>query len=187
MSLTWFPDIIGPTSIAANSGAAVGIRKKVLNVISTGITADDEPAKNRTNLRLPDASWNVSTATIGASGEWLPADSTFVAADMVRVSSSTTGTQLTGLDTGATDPTRLVKVIANFGSNSISIQPPASHITGKQYYSGTAYALDAGHAVRMTWDSVARVYRIVGTTVSSYIVLDGTRVALDGNEIHNPD
>lgn len=187
MSLTWFPDIIGPTTVAANGGAQVGIRKKVLNVISAGITADDEPAKRRTNLRLPDASWNVVTETTGSSGEWLPADSGFVAADMVRVSSSTTGTLLTGLDSGATDPARLSKVIANFGSNSISIQPPGSAIAGKQYYAGVAFTLGAGHAVRMTWDVVTRVYRIIGVTVSSHIILDGTRIALDGNEILNPD
>lgn len=187
MSLTWFPDIIGPTTVAANGGAQVGIRKKVLNVISSGVTADDEPAKLRTNLRLPDASWNVVTETTGSSGEWLPADSGFVAADMVRVSSSTTGTLLTGLDSGATDPTRLTKVIANFGSNSITIQPPASSISGKQYYSGLAYTLDAGHAVRMTWDTVTRVYRITGVSLRGYIMLDGTRIALDTNEILNPD
>lgn len=187
MSLTWFPDIIGPTAVAANSGASVGIRKKVLNVISSGVTADDEPAKNRTNLRLPDATWNVVTETTSSSGEWLPADSGAVAADMVRVSSSTTGTLLTGIDTGSSDPTRLTKIIANFGSNSITIQAPASPIAGKQYYTGTAYTLDAAHAVRMIWDTVTRVYRITGASVSSYIVLDGTRIDLDGNPILNPE
>lgn len=193
MSKTTFPDIIGPSSVAANSGSAVGIRNRVLNIVSAGITAVDNPAKRRTDLTLPDPSWNVVTATTTDDGEWLPASLAFAAADVVRVSSSVVGTLFVGLDSNApeedpTDPTHLVKFIANVGSNTITITETESPQLGKQYYAGNDYTLGVGHTVRMTWDTVSRVYRIIGASlVTDYILLDGVRITLDGNPILNPD
>lgn len=193
MSKTSFPDIIGPSRVAANSAADIGIRNKVLNVISAGVTAEDNPSKRRTDLTLPDAAWNVVSATTSDSGEWEPADLAFITADLVRVSSSTTGTQLTGLNSNTpeedpTDPTHLVKFISNVGSNSITIQETAFPSAGKQYYAGNAVTLGVAHTVRMTWDSVTRVYRIIGAAVvTDYIFHDSLRIVLDGNPIRNPD
>lgn len=187
MSKTTFPDVIGPSSVSANGGTAVGIRKRVLNIVSAGIIAADNQPRRRTDVTLPDPTWVVVTANASLSGEWLPLLSGFAGADVVRVTSPTTGTVLTGLDSGATDPTHLVKFVANFGSNSISIAPPASPIAGKQYYTGNAYTLAVGHTVRMTWDTVTRVYRIRGTAVSNYIIRDSIRLVIDGNPILNPE
>lgn len=188
MSKTTFPDIFGPSTVAANNGTPVTIRNKVLNVISPGVTAADNPSKRRTDLTLADPSWVVVSTSVGSSGEWLPGSSTFVGADVVRVSSSTTGTILTGISTGTDDPTHLVKFVANVGSNSLTIRPPVSPIAGKQYYAGNAYTLGVSHVVRMTWDSVTRVYRIIGTgAVNNHIIIDGARIVLDGNPILNPN
>jgi hypothetical protein len=187
-----FPDIIGPSTIAANAGTPVGIRNRVINVVSSGVTAVDNPGKRRTDLTIADPTWSVVTATTTDTGEWLPADLAFASADLVRVSSSVSGTQLTGLDSNApeeepSDPTHLVKFVANVGSNSISIQETEFPSLGKQYYTGPAHVLGAGHTVRMTWDVVDRVYRIKGAAAADYIVLDGDRIVLDGNPILNPN
>lgn len=187
MTKGWFPDIIGPTTIAANGGASVSVRARKLNVVSAGTTAVDNPGRRRTDLTFADPTWNVVSQSVGSSGEWLPGSSTFVTADVIRLSSSTTGTILTGLSSGSDDPTHLVKFVANVGSNSLTILPPVSPIAGKQYYTGPAYTLAAAHVVRMTWDSVDRVYRILGAVAANYIVLDGNRLVLDGNPILNPE
>lgn len=193
MSTTTFPDIIGPSSISANNGIAVGIRKRVLNVLSAGVTAVDNPGKRRTDLTIPSPSWSVVSTSTTDSGEWLPASSTFIGADVVRVSSSVSGTQLVGLDSNApeedpSDPTHLVKFIANVGGQSITIQETIDPQLGKQYYTGSAYTLGVGHTVRMTWDAIDRVYRIIGSAVvHDYILLDGARIMLDGNLILNPE
>lgn len=193
MSKTTFPDIIGPSKVAANDATAIGIRNKVLNIISAGVTAEDNPSKLRTDLTLPDPTWNVVTATTADAGEWTPASLDFITADLVRVSSSVSGTELLGLDSNTpeeepTDPTHLVKFIANVGSQSIAIHAPESPSLGKQYYSGNPVTLGASHTVRMTWDTVDRVYRIIGAAVvTDYIFIDTIRIVLDGNPILNPD
>lgn len=192
MSKSTFPDIIGPSTVAANNGTPVSIRNKVLNVISGGVTVADNPSKRRTDLTLADPTWNVVSDSTTDSGEWLPASLTFITADVVRVSSSVSGTLLTGLDSNTpeedpTDPTHLVKFIANVGAQSISIRETGAPGLGKQYYTGTPYTLGAGHTVRMTWDVVTRVYRIRGAPVALYIVRDGNRLVLDGNGILNPE
>lgn len=193
MSKTSFPDIIGPSRVAANSAADIGIRNKVLNIISAGVTAEDNPSKRRTDLTLPDPTWNVVSATTTSSGEWIPQSLSFITADVVRVSSSVSGTQLTGLNSNApeespTDPTHLVKFIANVGSQVITIQETTSPGAGKQYYSGNPVTLGVSHTVRMTWDTVDRVYRIIGAAVATdYIFHDSLRIVLDGNPIRDPD
>jgi len=194
MSKTTFPDIIGPSTVAANSGTPIGIRNRVLNLVSAGVTAVDNPSKRRIDVTLPDPAWIVVSTSTTDTDEWLPASTTFITADVVRVSSSTTGTILVGLDSNTpeedpTDPTHLVKFVANVGGNTITIDETTSPQLGKQYYSGNAYTLGPGHTVRMTWDAVDRVYRISGSAVvvHDYIVLDGVRIVLDGNPILNPD
>lgn len=193
MSKTTFPDIIGPSVVSANSGTAIGIRNKVLNIASAGVTAVDNPGKHRTDLTIADPDWTVVTASTVSPGDWMPALLAFAAADVVRVQSSVSGTQLNGLDSNApeedpTDPTHLVKFIANIGSTTITIQEPSSPGLGKQYYTGNPYTLAPSHTVRMTWDSVDRVYRIAGTaSVNDYVTLDSVRIVLDGNPILNPE
>jgi hypothetical protein len=184
---SWFPDLFGPSTVSANSAAAVSIRKKVLNVLSPGVTAVDNPTARRLDMTVPNPAWSQVDMPTSAVGEWLPANTAFVAADMVRVTSSTSGTLMTGLDS-TSDPTRLVKYVANYGSNTISLQPPVSPISGKQYFTGPAFALTANTTVRVVWDSVSLVYRVRGTApvVSSAVVLDGSPLDLDSSHLSNP-
>lgn len=189
MTRTAFPDIIGPSKVAANGGTGIGFRKRVLNIVSSGVSAADNAARRRTDLTFSDAAWQVVTANAALSGEWLPVLTAFGTAGLVRVQSPTTGTLLTGLDSGA-DPTTLVKFFGNFGSNTITLQPPASPVAGKQYFAaGTSVALTPNSTVRAVWDTVTRVYRVQTTAVvvGDYIVLDGDRLVLDGDPILNPE
>lgn len=185
MSKTWFPDIIGPTKVGGDGNPAIGIRNKRLNLIGGGLSAVDNPSKRRTDLTIIPAEWNVITSSAALPGEWLPAFTPFGSASIVRVASSVTGTVLTGLDSGD-DPTVYVKYIANFGTNTIEIDVPASPIAGKQYFA-SAYTLGVGATVRTVWDEVTRVYRLAAAVIGTdWIILDSDYPTLDGAHILNP-
>ena len=188
MSRSWFPDLIGPVSVTVNGGTAVGIRRRVLNLLSSGATVVDNVTKRRIDLTLPDPAWTVYSYTLILPGEDLPTSANFGPADLIRLDAGSPGSIVTGFDSGP-DPTKLVKFIANVGSNTLTLQPPASPIAGKQYFSGAAYTLTANSVVRVAWDSISRVYRILGTApvvTASLIVLDGNPLALDGDHILAP-
>lgn len=188
MSLTWFPDILGPSSVSVSGGAAVLSRR--LNIVSSGVTAVDNAARLRTDLTIPNPTWSVVNETMLVAGEWYAISSGFDAADLIRVDASNSGTTLTGIDSGA-DPLKLVKYVTNIGTVAFDIAAPASPpVGGRSFAFGTFRTLGIGETVRVTWDSVTRVYRIGGTAVAppvtSLIVLDGDTLALDGNHISNP-
>ena len=188
MSRSWLPDLIGPVSVTANGGTAVGIRKRVLNLLSSGAVVADNVAKRRIDLTLPDPAWSAYSYTLILTGEDLPTSANFGTADLIRLDASSPGSIVTGFDSGP-DPTKLVKFIANVGSVAITLQPPASPLAGKQYFSGAAYTLAASNVVRVAWDSITRVYRVIGTApvvTASLIVLDGDPLALSGDHILNP-
>jgi hypothetical protein len=176
--------------VAANGGTSVGIRKRRLNISSTGATLADNPAKRRTDLSIPDPAWTVRSETIILSGEWLPVSTAWAGVDLVRLEADLAGSIVTGLDSGASDPTKLVKFFANVGSNSIVLRPPASPIAGKQYIAGDPYTLAPNGTVRVVWDTVTRVYRVKGTSgappVTSLIMLGSSPLDLDGDHISNP-
>ena len=189
MTRSAFPDIIGPSKVAANGGTGVGLRDRTLNIVSSGVSAADNSARRRTDLTFSDAAWSVVTVSIVTSGEFLPILTAFGTAGLVRVQSSTTGSLLTGLDSGD-DPTTLVKFFGNVGSNTVTLQAPVSPVAGKQYFAaGTSVALTANSTVRAVWDTVTRVYRVQTSSVvvTDYLVLDGDRIVLDGDPILNPE
>lgn len=190
MTRSAFPDIIGPSKVAANGGTEVGLRERTLNIISSGVSAVDNPTRRRTDLTFSDAAWSVVTVSIVVSGEYLPILTAFGTAGLVRVQSSTTGSILTGLDSGD-DPTTLVKFFGNVGANTITLEPPASPVAGKQYFAtGTSVSVSPNSTVRAVWDTVSRVYRVQtpsGVVITDYILLDGDRVVLDGDPILNPE
>ena len=189
MSRSWFLDQIGPSRVGANGAASVGIRRKTLNII-TGGTAVDNPGKRRIDLTVPPAAWSVYSTTLLFAGEWLPVSTVFIQADLVRVEVTDPGALLVGLDSGATDPTKIVKFVANTGATSFTIQPPASPISGKQYFSGDPYVLAPNSTVRVVWDTVSRVYRVKGSAVVvpavDHILLGGNTIVLGTSPISNP-
>jgi hypothetical protein len=188
MSRSWFVDQIGPSRVAANGAASVGIRRKTLNII-TGGTAVDNPSKRRIDLTVPPASWTDYSTSLIFAGEWLPTSHVFVQADLVRVEATDPDTLLVGLDSGA-DPTKIVKFITNYGTIPFTIQPPASPVSGKQYFSGDPYVLAPNSTVRVVWDVVSRVYRVRGTTVvapaADHILLGGDTIVLGTSPLSNP-
>lgn len=189
MSRSWFIDQIGPSRVAANGAASVGIRRKTLNII-TGGTAADNPGKRRIDLTVPPASWTDYSTSLIFAGEWLPVSTNFIQADLVRVEATDPGALLVGLDSGTTDPTKIVKFVTNYGATSFTIQPPASPVSGKQYFSGDPYVLAPNSTVRVVWDVVSRVYRVKGTTVvapaADHILLSGDTIVLGTSPISNP-
>jgi len=185
VSKSWFPDILGPSKVGANGATAIGIRRRRLNIASSGVSAVDDPAKQRTDVTIPDPTWSVISAPTSTVGEWLPADTAFSTVDLVRVTSSVSGTLMTGLDS-TSNPTKLVKYVANYGTNTITLQAPASPVVGKQYF-GSTYALAANSTVRVTWDAVSLVYRLKGApVVTDGILLDGDLIVLDSDQPLNP-
>jgi hypothetical protein len=189
VSKSWFPDLIGPSSVSVNGGTAVRIRKKVLNILSSGVTAADNGSARRIDVTIPNPAWSQVDASTSSSGEWLPANSAFVAADMVRVSSSVNGTVMVGLDTASdpvAEPTRIVKYIANYGTHSITLSPPGFPLSGLRYFA-TTYSLTPNSTVRVTFDTVERVYRLRGApVVTDYILLGTSPLTIGSNRLRNP-
>lgn len=188
MSLLAFPDLIGPSSVAPNGGAAVLVRRGKLNISSLGaITAVDNASRRRTDLTIPDPTFAAVTGSTSSSGEWLPAITGTATADLIRVSSSTTGTLLTGLDFTGTQ-LKLVKFVANIGTNSIVMQPPASAVSGHAYFANS-FTLRANETVRAAWDSVSLVYRIQSTSaapLADRITVDGAYITVSGDHVLKP-
>jgi hypothetical protein len=187
VSLTTFPDIIGVSALAANAGASLLVPRGQLNILSTGVTAVDNPGRRRTDVTFPDPAFVAVTGSTSSSGEWQPAISGTANADLVRVSSSTTGTVLTGADFSGSQ-TKLTKFFANTGTNSIAMQPPASVVAGHAYFANS-FTLRANETVRAVWDVVSLVYRIQSAsvaTITDHIVLDGVFVDVDASRVLKP-
>lgn len=188
VSLTWFPDVIGPSAVSANAGTAVGIRGRVLNFVSAGLSAVDNAPRRRTDVTIPNPDFVTISTSRSSSGEWQPAPANAANADLFRVSASVPGVLLTGLDFTAPQ-LKLTKFFANVGTaNSIALQPPASVLGGHQYFANS-FTLRPNETARAVWDDVSLVYRIQSTgsaPLADRVVLDGVYVALDGSNVLKP-
>lgn len=176
-----FPDILGPQSITTNSLTAPKQRRK-LNLVCAGLTAADNPAKARTDVTLPVGAFVTVSASTSSAGEWQPTVNV-ADIDMLRVSSSVSGTLMTGFDvTGY--PVKLEKFVTNYGTHTIELQAPAAAIGGKAYYLNE-YTLRVSETVHVVWDAVSLGFRIVAssTTAHSYLLLDSVPLALDGSRL----
>ena len=192
MSKTWFPDLIGPSQVAAvdNGYAAIGIRNKVLRFVSDGTVVQDNPLKRRTDVYLPDETLSVVTfTTTQTTGEWVPSDDNLVLAGLVRLSATTANTPLTGLHS-ASSPVRLVKFIANVGSVNILIRRPTSPSGSTRYFDSENVTLQPNQTVRVAYDTVDGAYKLKGAVIAgpttSNIVFNSDPVTHLGDNILNP-
>jgi hypothetical protein len=182
-----FPDILGVSSLTANASVGVSVRKGALNIVSLGVTATDNPGRRRTDVTIPDKTLACVTGSRSSSGEWQPAIVGTEGADLVRVSSSTTGTILTGLDFSGTQ-IKLAKFVANVGTNTIEMQPPASPVGGHAYFANS-FTLRQSETARVVWDESSLVYRIAASTAvpaADLITVDGSYITVDGNHVLSP-
>lgn len=179
-----FPDVLGPQFITANAGTPKQLRK-VLNFVGTGIAGADNPGRKRYDITLTSA-LQVNSLSQSNAGEWQPNAGSVGTPDidLLRVSSSVTGVILTGFDVTGT-PTQAEKYIANFGTHSIDLQPPASVVGGHIYFIDS-YTLRVNETVHIVYDSVSNGYRILSASASAhqYILVNGVNIAVNTNRLH---
>lgn len=183
MSLTAFPDILGPIYVSKNGEPKQLVYRRRLNLI--GAAAADNPTRRRTDVSIDGSSLpavTLTTAQVG--GTWFPALDDIASAALVRLSANGGGVTLTGLGSSA-DSIRPIKFLTNVGSAAIAIVTTGAT---PQQIRTSAITLNPNATVRATWDSVDRVYRIAGTpeTASSYVILNAQRVGHAGNDVLNP-
>ena len=159
--MPFLDDLIGIHDLQVNGGALLP-RRSVLNVIGAGVTAVDNAAAGSTDLSLPTSGYG-STITPPALpanvNDWAPND--FAQAAVWRVSASTSGVSITGIDAGAQPR----PVLMNVGAQTITLANQSGSSSANNRIIGpgaTSYSLLPGGIVELVRDPTSQRWRVVG-------------------------
>jgi hypothetical protein len=158
--MPFLDDLIGVHDITINGGAPLP-RRSVLNVIGSGVAAVDNQLTGTTDLTLPTSGYGetITPAAMSASvNDYAPTG--FATAAVIRVSASSAGLSITGLDAGAQPR----PVLVNAGSQTVSLphQSGSSSAANRFICPGAAaYSLLPGATVELVRDPTSDRWRIV--------------------------
>ena len=158
--MPFLDDLIGVHDITVNGGAPLP-RRSVLNIIGSGVVATDNPNAGTTDLTLPTSGYGatITPAALSASAnDYAPTG--FATAAVIRVSASSAGLSITGLDAGAQPR----PVLVNAGAQTISLphQSGSSSAANRFVCPGAvAYSLLPGATVELVRDTTSDRWRIV--------------------------
>lgn len=163
--MPFLDDLIGIHDLTVNGGSAV-LRRSVLNVVGSGVTAVDNPVTGVTDLTVPTSVGGVTISPPALSANTNNYSPAGQSAASVQRWSSSAAFNVTGLDASGIVAASVANrpMIINVGSFTITLKHESASSTAANRFVGPGnadYLLVAGSTVELVRDTVSLRWRVV--------------------------